>query len=411
MNELNYIDLFAGTSALSEGFKRLGMNPLAHVEANLDACLTIKTRVAYHYLKREGKIRLYRDYVFGKIDRDKLYSHIPDALLESVLHQNISVDTLPCIFKKIRSVLKTRSNQKVDLIVGGPPCQAYSVRNRHAVDWANDERLELYVHYGEFLSKFKPKVFVFENVPGLLTADNGTYYRNLKAYFDFLGYRVDSKVLNAANYGVLQNRHRLILVGWKKGSHHAYPMPQEIKHDFKVEHLLSDLRPLKAGKTDATGKYVAKSNGYLKRFGIRNGMHRYTQHTTRPHNENDQEIYRLIARAWKEQKLRIKYSDIPKHLRTQNNITGFLDRYKVVDPGGMAHTVIAHIAKDGHYYIHPDVGQSRSLSVREAARLQSFPDDFFFEGSRTSIFRQIGNAVPPLLSEAIAKAVKAEFFS
>ncbi len=105
----------------------------------------------------------------------------------------------------------------------------------------------------------------------------------------------------------------------------------------------------------------------------------------------------------------MKYTDIPDKLRTQKNTQSFLDRYKVVDGKGLSHTIVAHIAKDGHYYIHPDIKQCRSISVREAARIQSFPDDFYFEGSRTSVFRQIGNAVPPLLSLAVAKGIRNQF--
>ena len=99
----------------------------------------------------------------------------------------------------------------------------------------------------------------------------------------------------------------------------------------------------------------------------------------------------------------MKYDELPKRLQTHNNIKAFLDRYKVVDPTGHSHTVVAHIAKDGHYYIYPDPKQVRSISVREAARIQSFPDDYFFEGGRTAAFKQIGNAVPPLMAQAIAK--------
>ena len=128
-------------------------------------------------------------------------------------------------------------------------------------------------------------------------------------------------------------------------------------------------------------------------------------HVSRPHRKHDLEIYR-IAVTHKNNGYNIKYNELPKRLKTHKNETGFLDRFKVVNfASANSHTIIAHIAKDGHYYIHPDLKQNRSLTVREAARIQTFPDDFIFEGSRTSQFRQIGNAVPPILSKIIAETI------
>jgi DNA (cytosine-5)-methyltransferase 1 len=114
----------------------------------------------------------------------------------------------------------------------------------------------------------------------------------------------------------------------------------------------------------------------------------------------------MAIERW-EEGVRLKNSDIPEEMRTQQNTSSFLDRFKVVDGEGFSHTMIAHIAKDGHYYIHPDKEQLRSISVREAARIQSFPDDYFFEGPRTSVFTQIGNAVPPIFAQSLARKIKA----
>jgi DNA (cytosine-5)-methyltransferase 1 len=153
-------------------------------------------------------------------------------------------------------------------------------------------------------------------------------------------------------------------------------------------------------------KYTKKKNSYLEQFELRNGVDFVTQHISRSHNSRDLEIYRRAIEKWNNNNERLKYPDLPEELKTHKNESSFTDRYKVVNGNGVSHTVVAHIAKDGHYYIHPDIEQCRSISVREAARLQSFPDDFYFEGSRSAAFKQIGNAVPPLMANAIAKKMK-----
>jgi DNA (cytosine-5)-methyltransferase 1 len=132
----------------------------------------------------------------------------------------------------------------------------------------------------------------------------------------------------------------------------------------------------------------------------------------RPHTKQDKEIYRIAVDKWNNYKERLNYNDLPERLKTHKNRTSFHDRFKVVAADQYhSQTVVAHIAKDGHYYIHPDISQNRSISVREAARLQSFPDDYYFEGvkeksNRTAAFKQIGNAVPPLMAETIGKKLK-----
>lgn len=134
-----------------------------------------------------------------------------------------------------------------------------------------------------------------------------------------------------------------------------------------------------------------------------------TQHIARPNNINDREIYKMAVEWWQKGK-RLKYTDIPPDHQKHKNKQTFLNRFQVVDPNGCCHTLVAHIAMDGHYYIYPTenptVENVRSITIREAARIQSFPDDYFFEGSRSAAFKQIGNAVPVLLAEKIANEVK-----
>lgn len=400
-NNLNFIDLFAGASGMSEGFIKAGFNPVSHIEMNPEACLTIKTRAAYHYLKSKNNLDLYYKYIKNEITAENFYKEIPDEILNSVINVEINDDTISGLFDKIK-----QSKKQIDLIIGGPPCQAYSLLRRHQEDIEKDPRNKLYIQYGRFLKEFKPKAFVFENVPGLLTANKGEHFKNLKAYFRRLGYEVHHDTLIASDFGVLQARKRIIIVGWRKENDFGFPEFEKIIHEFKVNDAFQDLPKLKPGEGFRTVNYTQVKNEYLEKFELRNGVDFVTQHISRPHNSRDLAIYKTAIQKWNKGQERLRYPDLPEELKTHKNETAFTDRYKVIDGLGISHTVVAHIAKDGHYYIHPDVKQCRSISVREAARLQSFPDDFYFEGSRSAAFKQIGNAVPPLMANAIAKKMK-----
>lgn len=398
-----YIDLFAGTSALSEGFLRCGFVPVAHVEMNQEACLTIKTRQAFHFLKENGRYEEYREYLRGEISRHDLYSRIPEALISSVINTEISDKTITTIFDKIDNVLKKQRRKRVDFIVGGPPCQAFSMLNRHNTNIAEDERCLLYLQYGKFLKKYKPMGFVFENVLGLLSSKKN-HFENIKSHFKELGYKVHYVILNAADYGAMQNRQRVIIFGWRKTNDRGCPVVQKVDNYWTCEDLFSDLPQINAG--EGCSRYSAAPTDYLREFELRSYDDVLTLHVARPLNTVDAEKYRMAVKMWIDERKRIKNSDFPDEIRTINNTTSFLDRFKVVDLNGKCHTVVAHIAKDGHYYIYPSTQTIRSISVREAARIQSFPDNFFFEGSRSAMFKQIGNAVPPLMAYAIAKSIK-----
>jgi DNA (cytosine-5)-methyltransferase 1 len=408
MSGPTYIDLFAGASGLSEGFVREGYKPIAHVEMDENASDTIRTRLAFHYLKSKGKEDIYFDYLKKEISREVLWKNLPEQELASVINAEISTKTISGIFTSIDEQLG--SKKKVDLIIGGPPCQAYSLvgRSRDPNGMKGDKRNYLFRYYGEFLKRYKPEYFVFENVLGLLTAGNSIYLNQMLKLFEDLGYSVaEPTVLNAEDYGVLQKRRRVIIIGRRGGGKFEFPMPEKIENGWKTKRdLLFDLPKLKPGQELKIAKYTKPINKYLNESGIRNGVDFVTQHITRDHNPRDLEIYTLAIDKWLNEKSRLKYTEIPKRLQTHKNTGAFLDRYKVVDPDGHSHTVVAHIAKDGHYYIYPDPNQVRSISVREAARLQSFPDDFYFEGGRTAAFKQIGNAVPPLMAQSIAKEIK-----
>jgi len=409
---LTFLDLFAGAGGLSEGFIRAGFKPLAHVESDSAACYTLKTRVAYHWLNQSGEIERYNSYLDGNLSRNELYASIPEKHIASVINAEIGEDTLEKIFHSIDLMLGSSS---LDLIVGGPPCQAYSLagRSRDKNGMIGDARNYLYIYYCEFLKRYKPKYFVFENVLGLLSASdiNGfSYLDSMTKMFKEAGYLTKARVLSANDYGVLQKRKRVIIVGTRKGDGPYFPLPDKWLPEVKVRELFRDLPKLKAGEGRIEPRKLKKYSGnYLFEAGIRNGNNEVTFHIARPHNKQDLEIYRLVVEQWNQEGTRLRYNDLPNSLKTHKNRTSFIDRFKVVSANlPESHTVVAHIAKDGHYYIHPDIKQNRSLTPREAARLQTFPDDYFFEGcsekrGRTPAFRQIGNAVPVLLAQKIAE--------
>lgn len=408
MKELNYIDLFAGAGGLSEGFISAGFKPIAHVEMNKDACDTIRTRTAYHWLKENDRAKIYHDYLLSETkNKEELWGNVPKHLIDSVINKEISEKTLPEIFTKIDNEL---NEKKVDLIIGGPPCQAYSIVGRARKDMESDPRNHLYKHYVKFLEKYQPKMFVFENVPGILSAKNGEYLSKIFKAVKNAGYEVaipPKNHLNAKDFGVLQDRKRVIIIGWKKELNLQYPDFEPTEQNYQIQKdLFSDLKPLKNGQGTLNAiEYAMPTTEYLKQTNIRNGLDFVTQHIVRPNNDNDLEIYQIAIEKWNNGK-RLNYAELPNRLIKHTNTDSFVNRFQVVNGKGLSHTVVAHIAMDGHYYIHPDKEQNRSISVREAARIQSFPDDYFFEGSRTAAFKQIGNAVPPLMAQKIAEKIR-----
>lgn len=410
---MNYIDLFAGAGGLSEGFIRAGCSPVAHIEMNIDAINTIKTRISYYYLKSKNKLDIYNKYLEHGISRDELYSYIPKEKLNTAICVKLTEENIEDVFNEVDKNIK--KSKEIDFIVGGPPCQAYSLvgrsikiakdkmkkKNNETV--VDDPRNYLYKLYFQFLSKYKPKAFVFENVTGLLNAQNGMFYKDFAKLTESIGYNVDNKILKAEDYGVLQSRRRVIIVGWRSDINEKYPKFRKRNLTCTLNEMLSDLPKLNPGEEN--NNYQNAPCNYLIQSGIRTKNDNIlTEHICRPHLERDREIYRHVINAWNNGHKRLHYDELPENLKTHKNRKSFIDRFKVVEGDtNTCHTMMAHISKDGHYFIHPDIQQARSLSVREAARIQSFPDNYYFEGSRTAAFTQIGNAVPPLMAEVIAK--------
>ena len=413
--KLKFLDLFAGAGGLSEGFIQAGFDPIAHVESDQAACYTLRTRMTYHWLKAHGREEIYSNYLNGAIGRQDFYENIPNKVIRSVINSEIGALTMSDIFHQIDTLL---DGKKLDLILGGPPCQAYSIigRSRDHNRMRGDKRNYLYLYYTEFLKRYKPSYFVFENVTGLLSAkdkDGHLYFDDMKKLFLECGYETEFTTLSAEEYGVLQSRKRIILVGKRGKNTGFYPEPKKWNPGVHVQEIFQDLPALAAGEGNAGPCQMRSYCGtWQYEAGIRNDNLPVTWHKARPNTDQDLEIYRIAIKLWNSKKSRLDYNDLPDRLKTHSHRDSFLDRFKVVASDlPFSHTVVAHIAKDGHYYIHPDINQNRSITPREAARLQTFPDDYYFESSkcfpgRTPAFRQIGNAVPVLLAKKIADQMK-----
>ena len=313
------LDLFSGAGGLSEGFFRVGSTFVGHVEADSHACKTLKTRTAYWNLKKENKEEIYNNYLLGNLTTEELWKESKIGDYDDVINEAISDTSFNKITKTIKKNLKKRNLKKVDVIIGGPPCQAYSVigRARMKGSVANDPRNFLYKYYVKFLEEFKPKMFIFENVMGLKTAGDGEYYKNLKDALDNAGYHIEENIMYANNYGVLQSRKRIIIVGWKKDKRRKnYPFPEfekiKLDDDITVNDVLKDLPVTFPGnKIAGDNLYKEKTNNYLKISNIREeNFNILTQHETRPHNKQDREIYKEAISAWNEKKERLNYSEL-----------------------------------------------------------------------------------------------------
>ena len=347
-----FLDLFAGAGGLSEGFIQAGYTPVAHIEMDKAACNTLKTRAAFHWLNDHGNRALYNRYLARDITREEFYRQIPAEVLNTVLNYEISEQTLPEIFDQVDALLNGRH---LDIVIGGPPCQAYSIagRSRSETNMVGDQRNYLYRLYAEFLRRYQPRCFVFENVVGLLSAkeqDGTLHLDNMIDLFKQCGYTTKHQIHSASDYGVLQNRKRVILIGVRGNRiRNFYPEIRPLHNWYTVNDLLSDLPPIHAGEGIVGPTETLHYSGrYLYRFHIKeNDMESVTFHQARPHTAQDLEIYRLAVEAWNDGHRRLSYLDIPKHLQTHTNTTSFLDRFKVV-AGDLpsSQTIVAHIARD-----------------------------------------------------------------
>jgi DNA (cytosine-5)-methyltransferase 1 len=443
MSRFFAIDLFAGCGGISEGFSQAGFTIIAEIEMNGAACETLRTRQIFHELKKLGLLELYNGYVKGETTREQIFNEVEN--LESTVNHRViqavlEADSIQVMIKKIEASMKHHRASKINVFLGGPPCQPYSIMNRARIQKNGDGlgRNYLYTHYLELIRHFRPDIFIYENVPGLFTVRDGGQrifekllddFSNLDPTYeiipplDLVSEDPHSYILNSVNFGVPQIRKRLILIGYRKELDQKNPEIKEIFDKLKriklnpaltIKDAIGDLPPLKPGEGNNRfcESYSEKKNKNSYQERMRENSPGILNHMARTHMESDLERYGFFIRFWQDNAkpatIKNLIEEWPSFKPDHRHLDKFVDRFKVQRWTTPSSTITAHISKDGHYFIHPDINQCRSFTVREAARCQSFPDNFFFEGPRTEQFKQVGNAVPPLLAEAIGYQIMKE---
>lgn len=400
MTKYNIIDLFAGCGGLLDGFMKTGKyNHLAAVEWEQKPVLTLQKRLAEKWGDKNATQSVIR---FDMQRTDELLNGFDDD-----------------VYGKNPGMISLVGNNTVDMIIGGPPCQAYSVAGRISDkdNMKNDYRNYLFEYYLKIVTHFKPKLFVFENVPGMLSAmPDGTPIIDLiRRDISACGYEIVDNikkfaVVDASDFGVPQERRRVILVGLNK-EYFPTSQLQDILRDFYTNILPKQHKPKKTVR-EAIGDLPKcwplaepiQINGKRYSHSVPNCS--ISWHLPRFASNRDWPIYKLLAEDLESGKN--EYTDANKLCELYNKTTGAntkVHKYHVLRPDLPSTTILAHLYKDGLRFIHYDPTQARSITVREAARLQSFDDDFEFVGAQGDAYKMIGNAVPVGLASAIAEAV------
>jgi DNA (cytosine-5)-methyltransferase 1 len=327
-------------------------------------------------------------------------SYFPGLTLERDLRQDDAVAEVARILKLV----------KVTLVAGGPPCQPFSRAGRSKIRSLveagtraeHDERRDLWESFVEIVEEVQPPAVLLENVPDLALGDDMIVLRTIVDRLEAVGYAVHVRLLDAWRYGVPQHRQRLIVVGLAEGLAFQWPKPRA--DTVSVEQAIGDLPVVRGGWRPKDGQrgflpYRNEPRHWFQkraRAGLRGDQRAQVyDHITRPVRPDDAEAFALMAPG-------ATYADLdPRFKRYRDDI--FDDKYKRLHPDELSRTITAHISRDGYWYIHPS--QPRTLTVREAARLQTFPDVVRFAGPPSAAFRQIGNAVPPLLAEVVGRQV------
>lgn len=402
-DKINIIDLFAGCGGLSDGFEQTGKyRTLACVDWEKLTCDTLAYRLKHKWgYKNANNIVLHYDIqqtenlINGWLD-DPIYgtSEGLDKIVE-------------------------KSKKNIDVIIGGPPCQAYSIagRIRDKNGMNDDYRNFLFESYLKVVDYFRPKLFVFENVPGLLSAEPGgiSIVKRIMEAFEQKGYEIVDDLrkyalIDCTKFGIPQSRRRIIIIGVDKECFANVDIQKALRDLYTciIPQYYSKQKTVKDAIGNLPKLYPLKETVVIggKRYSHNYVLNGIENHTPRMHNKRDMEIFRILAEDIQTGRMQYEKIDAIKELYFKyTGKKSNIHKYHVLRWDMPSNTIPAHLYKDGLRHIHPDPEQMRSITVREAARLQSFDDDFIFKGSITDQYKMIGNAVPPKFAKAIAQSV------
>lgn len=397
-----FIDLFAGCGGLEEGFlQSQRFEDVCAVEWEKAQVETLRNRLVTKWgIDNPNEKVLHFD-----IQREK---ELFEGWDDEVYGTSRGLDEI------------VKSYNGIDVIIGGPPCQAYSVagRVRDENGMRDDYRNYLFEHYLSIVARYTPKAFIFENVPGMLSAspNGGLISDEIRRGFESIGYKItddlkNRALINASDFGVPQNRKRVIILGLRNDSFKEYDVDY-LLNKFYLEYLASRMSDSKITVREAISDLPKFDPIYDedKRVGRKAyelvGNQEISWHKPRYHSLRDMRIFELLAKDIEDKTYNYTNSKALTELYEETvGSKSPIHRYHVLRANEPSTTIIAHLYKDGNRFIHYDSEQARTITPREAARLQSFPDDFEFIGTQTSTFQMIGNAVPPKLAKEIAIAL------
>lgn len=374
--EIKALDLFAGAGGFSYGMERAGINVVAAIEFD--------EKIAKTYKENHPRTHLINE------DIRKVAATAEDDIeinSTTIITSNFFIDN------------------KVDIIFGGPPCQGFSMagkRIRKENGFFQDERNMLFLEFLRMVKKLKPKVFIIENVPGILNYDGGSVREEIHQKFSELGYDVASRVLSAERYGVPQKRKRAIFIGNQLGIDSNTLFPEETTdetNEVTVWDAIGDLPPLNSGEGIEPAVYTKSATTLYQKMMRNTSNGKFFNHVASVHKEKTLEILRLVKPGQ-------TMKDLPEEMQTKSVHSGAYGRMRKDEP---SYTLTTRINT-------PSVGRithpiaDRTITPREAARLQSFPDSYHFIGDITTVGMQIGNSVPPLLGKAIGETVLKKAF-